>query len=358
MFNNVHVALARTAFLFALVYAVSVLVTPYAAERLRHGMKRGVVIGVTLACAAFILLGASFHGLFGQWYALGIVAFALSLGLYRALYWVPYTVESHDLHSATHPSPFYRELIIAMMPALAGIALTWQILAPAWLLFIAGMCIVLSLVPLARVPDVYERFSWRYRETFGELFARERRHTFLRALSDGMQSAALFLLWPIAIFLIVGSSYLLLGSVLTITFLLALALRRPVRSLVRHMQIHDLSLFYATIAASAWIGRVLVATPIGIVLVDTYFHTGVAGREGMDLSSLDQSADGGSYVDEHTALKEMGLGFGRVLMCIIAAILSITFSISISLLVSFVIAAIAAGTSVWIAHRSLSRKEF
>jgi hypothetical protein len=356
MFDNVHVALARTAFLFALVYTISCLVTPYAAGRLRNGMKKGIVFGVVIACAAFVLLGASFQGLFGQWYIVGIVAFAILLGVYRALYWVPYTVESHDLQTPARPNVFRNEIIIAVLPALAGIALTWRMLAPAWLLFIAGAYIILSLVPLARVPDVYERFSWKYRETFAELFARRRRHMLLRAICDGMQSTALFLLWPIAIFLIVGSSYLRMGTVLSLAFLLALALRRPMRMFMHRVHIHDVSLFYATVAASAWIGRVLVASPFTIVFVDTYFHIGTAGREGMDMLSLEQSADGGSYLDEYTALKEIGLGFGRILMSVIAAILSLTFSISISLLVSFLIAAIAAGISMWIVHRSVSHE--
>jgi len=348
-FGSVHDALARTALLYALVFVFSSLITPYAARRLRHGMKKGIVYGVMLAAVAFVSLGASFQGFFGYQYVDGIVAFALLLGLYRSLYWAPYSVESHELRTDTR-TPLRIEILVALMPAVVGILLMQQLLAPAWLLFAAGACMILSLLPLARVPDVYEKFSWGYEETFGQLFAREHRSFFWRAVYDGVQSAALFFLWPIAIFLIVGSSYILLGTVLSITFLLALVLREPIRALMRKLHIEDKSILYAVISVSAWIGRVLVATPIGIVIVDTYSHTGAAGREGMDLPSLDQSADGGSFIDEYTALKEIGLGFGRIAICVVTAILSVTFSVSIAFLVSFLCAAAAAGASVWIAR--------
>ncbi|MBI2030540.1 hypothetical protein HYT05_02875, partial [Candidatus Kaiserbacteria bacterium] len=76
----------------------------------------------------------------------------------------------------------------------------------------------------------------------------------------------------------------------------------------------------------------------------------------MDQPAFEQAADGGSFVDEYTALKEIGLGFGRVAICIIAAVLSILFSISISFLGSFLLVALAAGISVWFAYLSRSRE--
>lgn len=355
IFHPIHEALARTALLYALVYTISSLVTPFAARRLRHGMKQGIRYGIMFASLAFMFLGLSFQGFFGYQYIDGIVGFAIFLGLYRALYWVPYSVESTELRPRA-PASSAVEMVIALMPAIAGIILVQQILTPAWLLFLAGACILLSLIPLKRVPDIYEKYSWGYEETFGQLFAHKHRVAFWRAVADGMQSAALFLLWPIAIFLIVGSSYVLLGSVLSITFFIALILRDPVRRLVRRLEIKDVSIFYAAVVMSSWVGRVLVASPFGIVLVDTYFHTGTAGREGIDQPAFEQAADGGSFVDEYTALKEIGLGFGRVIICIIAAVLSVLFSISISFLGSFLLVALAAGISVWIAHLSRSRE--
>ena len=355
IFQSVHDALARTALLYALVYTVSALVTPYAAGRLRHGMKSGVVYGVVFAFLAFVFLGLSFAGFFGYGYIYGIIAFALLLGAYRALYWVPYSVEAHETRPCIRPS-FFTEIPIALMPAVAGVALTWVFVAPAWLLFMAGLVLVISLLPLARIPDVYEKFSWGYAETFAELFAHKHRLIFLRAIADGIQSAALFFLWPIAVFLIVGSSYLLFGTVLSITFLIALLVRKPVRALLRLWNIKHTSIVYAMVAMSAWVGRVLVATPVGIILIDTYYHAGTAGRAAVDHSALDHVSDGGHFVDEYTALKEIGLGFGRIIICIIAAILAASFSIPVSFLWSFVIVALAAGVSVWLAHLSALRE--
>lgn len=355
IFYSLHDALARTALLFALIYTVSILVTPYAAATLRHGVKQSIAYGIFLAALAFVCLGLSFEGFFGYQYMDGIIAFALFLGAYRAFYWVPYSVESHEVRPHTHSSPFI-EILVALMPALAGIMLVQYLLTPAWLLFGAGILIALSILPLLPLPDMYEKYSWGYEETFTQLFALRHRIAFFRTVVDGMQSAALFFLWPIAIFFIVRSSYALLGVVISITLLAALLLRRPIRSLMRDLEVKDASILYATIAASAWVGRVLVASPLAIVLVDTYAHTGTAGREGMDILALEQSADNGAFVDEYTALKEIGLGFGRIIICIIAAVFSLVYSISVAFLVSFLIVAAAAGVSVWLAYISATRE--
>lgn len=352
-FHPLHDALARTALLYALVFAISALVTPYAASRLRHGMKRGILYGVTAAFLAFAAMASAFAGIFGDAYIVGVIAFALFLGVYRALYWVPYSVESREVRARITSRTI--EISVALMPACAGIILAWQVLGPAELLLAAGLCIVLSLVPLSRIPDVYERFSWGYNATFVHLFERRHRIAFFRAYMEGIQSAALFFLWPIAIFIILGSSYAKLGIVLSITLLVAFFLRAPLRTLIRNLGIKDTSVFYAVVAMSAWVGRILVATPAMIVFVDVYSRAGT-GREGVDHTTFEQMADGGAFVDEYTALKEIALGFGRITLCLIAAFFALAASIPVSLLVSFLIVAAVAGASVWLAHRAATEE--
>jgi len=349
-------ALARTAFLYALAFCVAILVVPYSARLLERGARESMLYASAFAGAAFLILGAFFAGVWGSVYVGGILMFVVSLGMYRALYWIPYAVEIHELSVARMTSALL-DVAIALVPAVAGFFIASYPLGVAWVFFTAAFIAIVSGYLLVFLPDIVERFSWGYTETFGHLFSRKYRRTFLRSILEGMQGATLFFLWPIAAFLIVGSSFSLFGLVLSLTFLFALVLRAPMRALLGRMRMKDAVLLHTAVGASAWIARTLVANPLGIVLVDTYAHTGGSGREGVDILAWEQAADGGSYVDEQTALKEIGLGVGRIVICITAALLALSFTISVAFLVTFIIAAMSAGASMIIARVPRSKVE-
>lgn len=213
-----------------------------------------------------------------------------------------------------------------------------------WSLFGAGALILCSALPLIRVREVYERFSWRYRETFAHLMDRAHRAYVSRSILEGMVGAALLLLWPIAVFLIVGWSYGVLGLVLSLTFLIAIFGRGVVRQVLRRMRVHESRIIGGLLAASPWLLRLLVASPLSIVLVDSYFYTTSSLRHGLDHPVFEQSSDGGSYVDEYTALKEMGLAIGRITTCALAVGFALVLSLPFALIGAFALAALASLT--------------
>jgi hypothetical protein len=69
------------------------------------------------------------------------------------------------------------------------------------------------------------------------------------------------------------------------------------------------------------------------------------------MSIFEQSADRGSYVDEYTALKEIGLAAGKALICVAGIVLALSTSVPYTFIGVFVIAACASGASVFLTHR-------
>lgn len=337
--GNLPLALAKIAFLYALSAIVTTLTTPLAARTLRTGTRRAVIFALLFAAGSYVVLGATLEGFWGPEYTgLAIGSFATLLGIYRALYWVPYEVEANTVAKRRSTTS---EVLIALAPFCASLFIASVISAPVWLFYVAAGVILLSMLPLISAPDVHENFSWGYRQTFHELLAREHRSYVTHAMLEGISGAALLLFWPLAIFLLIGWSYAVLGIVLTLTFLIAIFLRAPIRALLRWSGTRDSQLLTGVLAATPWLFRLVIASPLSVVLVDSYFYTTTPQRMGVDPFTFEQVSDGGSLIDEYTALKEMSLSIGRVAICFLGAFAAIVFSVPAAFAIVFCTAAAA-----------------
>ena len=340
LFGNLAEAFVRVIVLYELAQVITTLLTPYSAMRLVLGVKRRMIAGVLSAVLALLFLAVALLGFMQP--MVGMVAFAVFLGVYRALYWTPYMVEKERSDLNAHVP---QEIFIAVMPAIAGFALLYGTFGAAILLCAGASILVASLAPLTRVPEIYEGYAWGYGQTFGELFEPKYNPLVEAAFLEGLQGAALLLLWPMAVFVLVGFSYQFLGLVLAATLFLSILVRpHAQRVLQRRVLLH------ATLAASAWAFRLVVASPLGVVLVDTY--ASADGRKSSDPLTLDQAADNGTYVDEYTVLKEIAQCFGRIAMCVIAAVCISILSLPAGLAVAFCVAGAAAAVAVVHRHQN------
>jgi hypothetical protein len=199
---------------------------------------------------------------------------------------------------------------------------------------------------------MYERFEWRYSDAMRALFSYPHRKALSIAILDGLQGAALLLIWPLAAFIILGQSFFSLGVVLAVTFLTAFLGRFWVRRALRAVRVDRSPYVLATIAFSSWIFRLAAGTPVQIVVADIYYHAAAQPRgRGVDVHAHDQWADNGHYVDEYTTLKEMGLSIGRIVLCLTFALACVVWHPLIAFAVSMAIAGIAAAASVILSHR-------
>lgn len=330
-------AFVSVALTYALTQVIIVLSTPWAARYMRSGARRSVVYATLLASVSFILLGSTFAGVLGNAGA-GIGFFAVLIGLYRAFYWVPYSVEA----SPTLSDPRV-EFLLALVPLIAGFFVSLHPQGIIILLFSAAALCIAAILPLSRMRDQHEVFSWGYRESFHLLFLKANRPLFMHSIYDGVEGAALLLVWPIAIFILVNWSYASLGMILTATFLLTWGVKIVFQRF--GILVPESIVVRTALAGSSWFMRLAVGTAPGVVIVDTYSRSGYVPR-GIDLAAHEQAADNNTYVDELTALKEMGAALGRFAICMLVAILAIYFSYAVAAASVFVVAGFAAMLSV------------
>ncbi|HEY4513956.1 MAG TPA: hypothetical protein VJH69_01380 [Candidatus Paceibacterota bacterium] len=345
---TVSSALIATLLLYVISQVATIVLTPFAAAHLGSGVKRSIIYGALLAGAAYIYLGATLGGSFnGEPTGWGIAVFALLFGAYRAVYFVPYQLKAVTKDGDRSRMPMFYEIIIALMPAFAGATLVTLSFAPLRILFGSAAFMLLSILPLIPLKDVFEGFSWGYFRTFRELIARRHKKILASSVLHGVQGASLFLIWPIAVFLIVGSSYQILGMVVSITLFLVMFLRILYRKLARKMRLEDSVPTNVIFAASGWFFRIFAGTPVGFIVADTFSHITAPKRShAFDVFTNEQAADHGSYIDEYTALKEIGLALGRIITCAIFGLLLIYFSVSIAFTAALILAAIASAISV------------
>ncbi len=330
--GNMFSAFIATALLSALQHTTTVLLVPLAARNMRHGSIRTMEAAVLCAAAAFFAFGVWFYF---PWIAVGIMMtlFAFFLGAYRALYYIPYQLTADGGARSVFP-----EIIIALMPALAGVLIGSLWYFPQALYFAATGLVLLSLVPIYWMRDTHEGFSWGYRESFHRLFDRGTRRVLMISLCEGIEATALLLIWPIAAWIILDGSYPLLGVVLSATLLFTMV----ARLLLRSFKIAPTPLVADAIYISGWVLRYFAGGAAAVLLIDVYAHAGgERARRGIDLAAHEHVADNHTYVDEYTALKEMGQALGRILMCGAVAALALTSSLAIVLGGSFAIAALA-----------------
>jgi hypothetical protein len=249
-------ALLQTFGLYALSQTTALLAIPFAMRRLQGGMREGVVLG-SLLFAIWLIYAALF--LAGE-FPHGAILIALLMGFARAFYRVPYAVEHNASARPAAPS-FGREFLLLASPVIAGALLT-MLVPPFAFLALVSFLPILSLIAFSTVPPIYERFAWGYTETFANLILAEHRALLLSSMRQGAIAAFLFLIWPFVLYF-AAPSYFAAGASFSATLTIIFLFR--------------------------------------------------SGRgEGPF-----RSADGGHYLDEFTALKEMGLALGQLAVAIL-----------------------------------------
>lgn len=350
--GSVEASVFAVAVMYSLMQAIVFVLTPLSGFALRNGMRRALAYGTLIASFAFACMSVVFAPQMPDDLVFSmIVSFVIFMGIHRALYWVPYRTEIADTGTYVSASKG-EEIMLALVPLLGGLMIETIWLGPEALLAIAAFAALASLIPLIRIPESYEGFEWGFFETFGQLFSSSNRPLLGLSVADGIQGAALLLVWPLAAFIIIGQSFLGLGLILTVTLILTPIFRTSVRKLLKRFRAERSTPVLATLVFSSWILRLVAASPLQILVVDIYAHSGSSPKRfSIDHAIHDQSADGAHYVDEYTALKEMGLALGRIIACLTLAAIALFVHALAAFAGVIILAAFASVVSVVISQR-------
>lgn len=325
--------------IYTSIFGIYFLTTPISARLLGVlGTRRMIMLGVVFAMLSIVSL---YYFPYNPAYA--TVAYIVFVSIYRALYWVPYHVDfanSLDTTMRGRQLAILRNIasvILVAVPTLGGIIITSAGFSAVFLFSIVVMLIALG--PLWFMNHTYERYSWGYVDTFVHLFSRNNRPLLLAHAANGAQGVATLVFWPIYVFTLLDERFTVLGIISSLTIVVVIILRTLVGKLFDTWSHERMLTVGVVMATTGWVSKLFVQTPLSIFVADSYHNFGrTVNTLSFDATTYEQSADNGRYVDEYTALKEMALGVGRVVMLLLIAALVALFDMR----VAFVLAAIVA----------------
>lgn len=332
---NIQVVVVIYVSLFGLV----LLLTPLSARLLNiFGTRKMILISIVFATLS---IGTLYFFSSGPVYAtLFYIGFA---AIYKVLYWVPYQV---DFAYALNKTMRGRQLavlrnmasiVLVAVPAIGGVIISVSGFKVVFL--IAMVIMIFSLIPLWHMRSTYERFSWGYLETFMHLFSRKNRALFLAYSAGGVQGITSAVFWPVYIFMLLDQRFTILGIIASLTIIFIIILRTIVGRLFDTWSHKRILLLGIVMASTGWITKLFVQTPFQVFAADSYHNFGrTVNSLSFDATTYEQLADNGTYVDEYTALKEMSLAIGRIVMLLLMSVLVAYFDMRVAFLIAATVA--------------------
>ena len=331
---------------FILGYSIHLLLIPLAAKLLKPvGMKKLMI----LALVPFLVVALGALSLWDQAPTLMLAIYIVSWAAYRALYWVPYHVEVTTFLDEGHRGrqvSFFTNLVAvsAIITPLAG-GFIIQFWGFQWIFIVGLVLVALSVIPLLFMEETHEEYTFSYKDSITELFAKKNRNLLYAYAGDGAQGVVALVFWPIFIYLILDGNFAAVGAVSSLVIVATIVLSAFAGEWVDRMSRTQLLMVSTVIYTTGWFLKSFATTALHIFLFDAYQSAGKAvNRITFDAGSYTHLADNGHYVDEYTAFKEMALNIGRILMLIFAGFLAVLFGIK----VAFILAAFASLTMVLI----------
>jgi len=313
--------------------------------------------GIKLSLQISVFFGAIYYFIFfliNQYANLGGELFSTNHLLYlapalffslmfRLTHWIPYHT---NLAKLTEKNIRARQLSLmeatmmalgAVMPLIAGFVL--DNLGYSYLFALAMSVYLLAIWPFSFLPKIFEKFSWSHKKTWQVLFSKKMRPSILAYIGDGAEGIVGVVIWPIFIWQILEGNYFQVGLISSLIIFTTILLQIVIGRFIDKAQNRRRLLRYGAIFYSfGWVLKVLINSSFQIFLFSTYHNLSrVFSRTSFDTMNYDIAADQGCYVDEYTAVREIAVLLGKILMAILIIIILPYFSLRYI----FVIAALA-----------------
>lgn len=257
----------------------------------------------------------------------------LATTLHRLFYWLPFHVDfakfTNKKNRARQISVFRatRLTLSIFAPLVAGFLIV-QFGFDA-LFVIAIILFIVSGIPYLAIPHTKEKFSWSLKQTYQELFSKNKRKIIIAYVADGSENVVGLVIWPIFIYQLLNGNYFQVGAIsafiIAITVILQLSLGKHIDLKKSQGKILKWgSIFYSF----GWIIKIFIVTAFQIFLAGAYHSIArIFLKTPFELLTYDIAADQGHYVDEFTVLHEMAINFGKAMTIFLVIIMSPYFSI-------------------------------
>ncbi len=337
-YNQYEQNISMVILIFATMFLLQLLFTPLATKLLYiFGMKVMILIGT-----AFAILGVLSLYFVPQYLSLSLACFTILYASYRALYWIPYHVNFAHMLGKAHRGRQLALLrnasgmLVILAPIIAGFLITSRGFNSLFLY--STLFMLLSVLPLVYAHNTYEKFSWGYLDTFVHLFKSKNRPILLAHAANGAQGVAVTLFWPLYVFILLDERYTAVGIITSLTLVAVVILRYIIGKLFDSWSEKRMLLVGVLFSTTGWILKIFVNTPLEIFMADSYHQFGrTANTLTFDATTYEQSADAGRYIDEYTAIKEMALNVGRLVMLALVFVFVSAFGIKIAFILAAVV---------------------
>lgn len=256
-------------------------------------------------------------------YLVPVLLFSLS---FRLTHWVPFhtnLAKLTDKITRARQVSFLEATMLALgaiMPIVSGFVL--ELYGYGHLFLLAILIYLLSFIPFSKLPKTKEKFSWSYKETWKKLFSKKMRPTVIAYMGDGAEGMVGAVIWPIFIWLLLEGDYFQVALLSSLIIVFTMILQIIVGRLMDSKDNSSKMLKYGTTFYSlGWILKALIGTSFQVFLFSTYHNLSrVFSRTSFDVINYDIAAAQGKYTDEYTAIREMAIEIGKILMAIIIII--------------------------------------
>ncbi len=301
----------------------------------RRALRLSVVFGALFYASFYFINETNINYL--------IILPIIALTLFRLTYWLPYHVDFAKFTSKKERGKQLsvlestRLIISVVSPLVFGFLIAkfgFEIM------FLFGVFIYLmSGIPYLSIPRTKEKYSWGYKETWKQFFAKENRGIVIAYIADGAENVVGVIIWPIFIWELLKGDVLQVGIISTlivgISVVLQLVLGKYTDKMDKKKMLKMGSIFHAF----GWIAKIFVATAFQIFITATYHNLSkIFIRTPFDVLTYEMAADEGHYVDEFTVIHEIAIGIGKSLMLL----LILFVSMFVSLQWTFILGAFAA----------------
>jgi len=169
------------------------------------------------------------------------------------------------------------------------------------------------------LPQVEEKFSWSYRETWHRLFSKKNKDSFLAYAGSGAESVVGSVVWPIFIWQLLSGNYWQVGAISSVIIIVTIVLQIIVGYFLDRLPNRRRWLRYGTwLYSLGWILKALINNALQVFLFSTYHNLSrVFAKTPFDALNYDIAADHGHYVDEYTVIREMAIAIGKAIMSIL-----------------------------------------
>lgn len=318
-----------------------VLIVPLGAMAMtKIGMKTSLILSVCFGWAWYYFVREfEINGA-----VILLIISIIAINLDRFFYWVPYHTDFAkftDRRTRAKQMSFLiamSSLVSIFIPFISGEVIGHY---GYGILFTAALIIYLvSMIPLFFIPNVKEKFSFGYFETFRELFSKKNRRLLLSYGADGVQGMVGTLIWPIFIWLLLEKNYEAVGLVSSLIVFVSMLAQLLLGDFADRHDKRKVMRLGSILSFLGWVLKMFVGTGFQIFIASTYHNfANIVMRTPFDALMYERAADSGHYVDEYTVLREIALTLGRLVMLGLALLI---FFLTGSLTISFLIAGLAA----------------